>query len=557
MIAVQKSFLGGMNLLVDDANLMDDEYGLAYNVSSRLGTLKPLKKCELLNNWRDFTDNNRAYIPRGIAFLGDYLIVIASGQAWYYKLNLANPREEILFKRVKGFQFSNFYADCYFQLVPASTSNLLRKLSNGSDATSDVLISPSTTINGTPQALVVQNGVEQPWIIYESTSGLAARRTQTYDDWTPTSREYVPVGKQMAYANGILFIASPDGKLLYHSVSGRPLDFVVAIDNNGNKVSDATTVAWAVGFDKITCLKTLNSGEVLVATADDCFTVTPNYEITIFGEPTFVQKSLFSTGVINERSIVDLLGDIAFLNSDGIRSFNAVLQNTTEGKNSIFSLQVEKLFSGDPQISDECCVGYFDDYALFAFRFYYGGPGILVYDMLSGQYSSVYRSTVVNGYIRQFATHKDAGRMFAITSSQVYEMFSSEDIEIPRVSTRTFTNELNIIEQRPTRVQLTFSSSVNEGALTVSVVSDGKRTDPISKNLTAKSLSIEYPVYYPASYLAAPTIDNMVFQLLHGLTGWKLGYYITWTSDAELTRLVHVSSDIGLEQSLKQQSYVS
>lgn len=557
MIAVQKSFLGGMNLLVDDANLMDDEYGLAYNVSSRLGTLKPLKKCERLENWQDFTTASELYHVRGAAFLGDYLIVIASGKAWYYKLNLTDPSEEILFREVRNFTFASFLSDCYFQLVPASTANLLRKLSDNTNASSAVKISPSSTVNGTPQALVVQNGVDQPWIIYESTSGLVARRTQTYAQWTSTSREYVPIGKQMAYANGILYITSPDGKLLYRSVSGRPLDFVVAIDNNGEKVADASNTAWAVGFDEITCLKALNSGEILVATSDDCFSVTPNYELQIFGEPTFIQKSLFHTGVINHRSVVDLLGDVAFLNNEGIRSFNAVLQNTTEGKNSIFSLQVSKLFSGDPLVSEECCVGYFDDYALFAFRFYYGGPGILVYDMLSGQYSCVYRSSVIEGYVRQFATHKGAGRMFAITDTAIYEMFSSEEIEVPRVFTRSFTADLSIVEHKPAKVQLTFSSSISEGTVSLSAVSDGQRINPISKTLTEKSPSIEYPAYYPVMFLASPVIDNIPFVITSGLTGWKLGYYITWTSDAELTRITHVSADVNLEQSLKQQSYVS
>ena len=62
----------------------------------------------------------------------------------------------------------------------------------------------------------------------------------------------------MAFHGGKLYVASADGTKLYHSVSGRALDFMVPLNNNGDKIHDSEVsggveaVAYTVSNDPIT-----------------------------------------------------------------------------------------------------------------------------------------------------------------------------------------------------------------------------------------------------------------------------------------------------------------
>jgi hypothetical protein len=103
----------------------------------------------------------------------------------------------------------------YAQAVPASTFNYQRKLNDATkiegNTANQVVSTQNIQINGTAAGLVVQDGVNQGWIILPDAT---ARRLQRYSQWTTTNREYVPIMKQMAYINGILFGVAPDGSTL-------------------------------------------------------------------------------------------------------------------------------------------------------------------------------------------------------------------------------------------------------------------------------------------------------------------------------------------------------
>src|SRR5205823_6881184 len=161
------------------------------------------------------------------------------------------------------------------------------------------------------------------------------------------AREYVPIGSLMAYLNGILFVVN--GNKIYRSVSGRPLDFVVNVDINGNKGGNADTVSYSVSSENITALKTLNSGQLFVGTLLNCFPIDLNYDSVIFQEPTFNNRAGMSVGIVNQQSFVDILGDYAWIDIDGLRSFNAVNQLTNEGRDSVFSQYVNSLFLNSVQ----------------------------------------------------------------------------------------------------------------------------------------------------------------------------------------------------------------
>ena len=107
----------------------------------------------------------------------------------------------------------------------------------------------------------------------------------------------------------------------------------------------------------------------------------------MFGEGSFAKQHLFTANSINQHSFVDLLGDFAFIDPEGLRSFNAVMQSKNEGRNSVFSLKVAQLFRGVIQESGKCAAIVFDDYALFACKTIFG-HGILVFDTLTKQFVS-------------------------------------------------------------------------------------------------------------------------------------------------------------------------
>ena len=184
-------------------------------------------------------------------------------------------------------------------------------------------------------------------------------------------REYVPIGKQMAFHGGKLYMASSDGTKLYHSVTGRPLDFMVPVNEDGAKIHDKESiggveaVAYTVSNDPITCLKSLNTEELFVGAKNSSYSVKPDITNTIFGEPTFIKKYLFSTGPVNQNSFVDLLGDFAFIDQHGIRSFNAVQQAEALARNDIFSRPISDIFKDVLQDGTFQCAIVHDGYALF------------------------------------------------------------------------------------------------------------------------------------------------------------------------------------------------
>ena len=184
-------------------------------------------------------------------------------------------------------------------------------------------------------------------------------------------REYVPIGKHMAFHGGKLYVASSDGTKLYHSVSGRPLDFMVPLDESGGKIhakeviGGVEAVAYTVSNDPITCLRSLNTEELFVGAKNSSYSVKPDITNTIFGEPTFIKKYLFSTGPVNQNSFVDLLGDFAFIDQHGIRSFNAVQQAEALARNDIFSRPISDIFKDVLQDGTFQCAIVHDGYALF------------------------------------------------------------------------------------------------------------------------------------------------------------------------------------------------
>jgi len=551
-------FSGGSNLLDDATKLAVSESYLIINGRSRYSNITPIKQPALVSG-----------IPQGnyqgCYAAGNFLIVFVNGFAYYKDYSDANSS----FQRVVDFSMSATEPVIYTALVPASTVNFARVpiTSNKNDP-----INLVGTTSGSPQCLVCQDGsgINQPWLIFSDGS---SRVSQNYLQWTQAKREYVPIGKQMLYSNGILYVISADINGRYtqinRSVSGRPLDFMVNITATGDKLlaeSDggARSVSYRVDYDEITALSavTTTDGSFLVTTKRNSYLVTPNFGVTLFGEPTFRNAYLFSTGAINNFSVVDILGDTALIDFTGVRSFNAVSSIRFEGRNSPFSAKLSTLFSNIVQSSNNAAIS-FDNYALFSMDTIFG-PAVIVYDTLRSSFVGIdsFTNLGVDGSnyparIKQFAETKTTlGRrlFFITTSNKLFEYYAGETADCT-VFTREFCSQDPNIELKPTGAYCIFTDSRENGQVTIKLFVDRifqyTTTEDVEKNLS----EVVPPtlVTPPFGVYTQDNVDNVDFNFLQVKQGWKFMTAISWNFLSTLTTIKATANDVKMESSLRTQ----
>jgi len=492
-----------MNMALDDSRIGQDEYHLGLNVRNRFGDLRPVKRpLEIATGFP-------ADVPfQGIYSVGDFLILVQGGDAKYkHRLDGGPPLE----------QWTNLWNESinptlrlepsvktvYFQAVPASSRGFAYK---SIGTTSSVVIDTSQTQwTKTVAGIVVQDGVNQPNLVeFKSTTAgasVSVRKCYTFAQHGTDvagdggeDREYVPIGTRMMYFNGKLYVVN--GSFIYHSVTGRPLDFMVAINDDTGKAlsaieadSGADAVSYTVSYDPITCIAPLNTESFFVGTHAASYAVTPKFEPDTFGEPTFAKKYLFGASAVNQFSFIDTLGDFSFIDSEGLRSFNAVQQLRNEGRNSAFSLSVAKLF-GSATVQDTVLSAAisFDNYAFFAVKTIYGNV-VVVYDTTTKRFVSV--DTYLDGsdaeavesgglalggmsgvdatggvsygfgVIKQFTKidTNDAHELYAITDTgELLRFFDGAKYSPASVITRAWSSGDPRVEQKPLELRTLFSN---------------------------------------------------------------------------------------------------
>jgi hypothetical protein len=312
-------------------------------------------------------------------------------------------------------------------------------------------------------------------------------------------REYVPIGKHMIYHGGKLYMASSDGTKLYHSVSGRPLDFMVPLNEDGAKIHEAEAiggveaVSYTVSNDPITCLRSLNTEELFVGAKNSSYAIRPDITNTIFGEPTFIKKYLFSTGPVNQNSFVDLLGDFAFIDQYGIRSFNAVQQAEALARNDIFSRPISDIFKDTLQDGTFQCATIHDGYALFHLMTNLPQQEVtVVYDMATKKFVSLdthvdaqngieswdgdsttnisTRQSVLSKPIRGMAsgvTTAGVQALYAVTDdpdSKGYwlkQLYGAEEYDLAIIETKSYCSQDPMIELKPLSINVLFNKPFN------------------------------------------------------------------------------------------------
>jgi hypothetical protein len=181
------------------------------------------------------------------------------------------------------------------------------------------------------------------------------------------------------------------------------LDFVVNVSNLLTTVSpfiqygggDATTTAYSVGVGPITALRALSNGALFVAAGNANFSVSKdrsNSAPKLFGEYLFIRTFLFNANCLSDRVIFDSLGDTRFIDSTGVRSFNAVQQTQNEGRNLPFTAMIQPAFTLKNKITNQqtnitqdplySAAMLANDYELYGVQTVFG-PALAVYDTIN------------------------------------------------------------------------------------------------------------------------------------------------------------------------------
>lgn len=539
---IQNSFSGGMNLFLDDTRLAENEYRSAFNIRNRFDVLEPiLTALDIVAP---------AGKKQGLYSFGEYLLAFVSGAAWY------KFRSETGWHQIPGFLMNAVVDRYYVAAVPVSTVQFGREQVAGATSVSSALnlVNTDVVVAGTPAGLLVQDGINQPWFLYIAGGVVIARLTQKFSEWAYDStgendrREYVPIGRFMEWSDGILYMVSPDGERLYRSVTGRPLDFVVNVDINGDKGGDAETTAYSVGVGGITAIKSLGSIGLFVSASNRlCFSVTPNRTpgaLTICGEPTFIRTYLFDAGCMNEKGIVDILGDFAFIDPEGLRSFNAVLQQQNEGRNSIFSLKVSALFKGLLQDESVSSAIVFDNYALFSMKTIYGYI-IVVYDTLNKVFVGL-DTQVVGAGIKQFAKiDTNVTELYAITSDdRLVKLYAGTEYATALVRLRSQCSQNPSMDIQPSETRIVLTGfRVNSTMMVTTFVNNRLSGAPLAK--TIPFIEAPHPYFDAGRFDGVDSqVNNLLFNLTGANQGWKMFHIVVWTGGGAITNVEHIANDV-------------
>lgn len=602
----QSSFSGGINLLLDDTRLPvsfkykegDSPYDITYNqyriglnTRTRFDVCTPIKS--------SITDLQAPPgIKQAIVSFGNYIILFVQGTAWY-KLNTDTNWTEI-----NDFSMSQV-APRYWTVAVPLTTTLYGRLAGqtiiGTTSTTTGSDTATTNTYGTVSAalpitqinqiaagfanipgLLVQDGINQPWFIYINQSGnVVARQTQTYDEWSypldpttlqltgPDEREYVPIGTYMEWFNGILFIVDNNFTYIYRSVSGRPLDFVVNVDENGQKGGDARTTSYSVGVAGISAMQALPGNILFIAAGGATnfgvtLNTTPNAP-TIFGEYTFLRTVLFNANCITERGIVNVLGDTVFIDANGLRSFNSVEQQQNEGRNSVFSSTVQGLFTGIFQtamVNNQSTVGWcsaidFDNYAIFSVNTVMGYV-LVVYDTINNVYSSIDTLQLGNHAAKQFAAITISTlALYAITDDdRVVQLYADDVFDQSLIRLGSLCSQDPKKEMKIAMVRAVMSNITSDMSITASIFVNNRLSDSVTTKI---NYSTPVKTYIGANIGndVGTQVSNILFTFPNSAQGWKVFVVLTWTGGASLTDVSAMTTDLTPLQPLQSQAVIN
>lgn len=398
----QQDFSGGLDASAHPTKTGNGKYPLLLNGRVRENVVAPVRK--------HLTISGLPPGPRqALTVAGDYLITVIAGELYYKNLLTDEP-----WAKKSGLGLVGGDRQIFHHIVPVST-NLLNLVSGESVFNSQ--IAP------TPQALFLTDGVNRPVAVF---ANLAVRVLGDYAGWSRDNPEYVPLGILPTLQGNALYLTSPDRQTIVRSVSGRYFDFVINRQSDGSKGGTADTLALAVDYNEITGTFPANEG-LLVTTLYATYLALPAFEL--FGETFLRPQLLFPVGAVNERSFVDIGGDIAFISQGGIQSINIARQLQAESNNTPLTAAIGRYIV--PGQTRTAAVN-FDDYALFAMNSTIGRV-VFVYDISRQQFVSMDTGF---GEVKEFVVWRKGGKarlFFTTFDDRLVEAYGSEEYETCRL----------------------------------------------------------------------------------------------------------------------------
>lgn len=509
MIFTRASFIGGINATYERTKTEQTAYPVGFNCRVRKnvvqGAFKPVRI------------QTPSGLQQAIFSLDDVLLAVIAGAV--YKIDPDTGNSSALSSQL----LSPTAPIVYHQNVPAPTSYFMLD-ANGN-------LTYNSKVSTQPECVVLQDGTNQPPIV---TPDLGVRLTKTYDEWSFQQPEYVPIGRQMCHNGNVLYIASADGRTIYRSVSGRPLDFVLAIDDaTGAKQGDATSTSTAVATSKLTALIPAQTGGFLAFTYSGAYGVSldPN-NLDDFGEPALLPSQLFPVGAVGQYGFASANGQTLFVTSSGIVSFNQVAQALKESNNSSLGAPITDYIIRP--IEDVACATA-DDYVFFAVSTIFG-DGILVYDTQINTFVSI----DLVGKIKEFAVLRGSGvdRLFYITSSdELYEMPLYEGERSTYSILMCYAAQDPQKRIRPDFARMSFVNVKTSGTVTLSVYVDNVFVSSQSLSLEADTnTNTNTPVAAIVSKNAKPQVIN--FDLGESPLGYSVSFEVTCAAEAEFATAI-------------------
>lgn len=566
-----------MDMLSKDTDITPNAYRYLINARQRYGNLQSIQKS--LN----ITYNLPAGNLQGIYAVGQIWIAFISGQGFYM------PVGGTVWFQIPFLQMDAFVSYIYVAAVPGSTNNFFRQATSTSVTSSTgikqdkinangPIIQTPFFVSGTPAGLVVQDGINQPWIVtYDSINNNAtARILGTYDQWdnsgqSTNNQEYVPIGTLMMYLAPVLYIVSPDGNTIYRSVSGAPLNFMINIDTNGNKLATeslggAQTTSFAIDFDKITYLapSTTEANTFIIGTNRNIYGMQPDFTTTIFGEPTFDKAFQLLSGIVNQFSAADNNGDTVFIDLKAVKSFNAVQTVKFAGRNDPFSKNISSAIDGILQRTVACFS--FNNYIYFALQTIFGDC-VAIYDNINKVWVGFDVTTPSSEGIKMFAQADflDTSYLAAGTKEgNIYivegdtENSESGILQMRAIITGdyeygTFYPGSLTDEHKLNNVKMLITNGISTGWATVQEIVDDQRGQIKQQNINGKMSGMPFEMRFPISFNNNFLTQNLNFSMDNGRTGYKISPIIIWNTDCKIEQIELLTNSISRNQSQKQQ----
>ncbi len=202
------------------------------------------------------------------------------------------------------------------------------------------------------QYLIIQNGEDDP-LIYD---GASLRRAHTQ----AKGGTEVPVGTEMAYNNGRLWVTLPNnmsfvaGDLAYAGATGTAADLLSFTENTFLLGGGKFVLSANAGPIRAMCSiaaqdSVTGQGPLQIFTTRGSFSINAPFDRTQWQTTTspIESISMLAAGAVSQNATVNVNGDIWFRSPDGVRSFMIARREHGTWVNTPVSTEMSRLFDRD------------------------------------------------------------------------------------------------------------------------------------------------------------------------------------------------------------------